>query len=235
MSSLDAAVDEAVAAYVSAHPRSRTLAEQAAVVLPGANTRSVLHIDPFRDVLDRGWSDGATSESERAFAASVVDRFASIEQVRFTNSGTETNLMALLTARQATGRSRFVVFEHAHHGAPLHFGPDGATMRLPLDVAVLAYNDLMAAFDPGHATPALARGGTFSNNAFTMAVGAAIGAVVDATALAAVNERGERLRDGLNARFESSSVGFCASGWGSLPNVHPVPGPVRCERRCGLG
>ena len=134
-------------------------------MLPGGNTRSVLHIEPFafrvvgadgavlhdadghhyvdllgdysagllgrgaavadtiRGVLDRGWSYGAMSEPETAFAEAVVARFPSIEQVRFTNSGTEANVMALLTARHATGRDRIVVFAHGYHGGPLYFGP----------------------------------------------------------------------------------------------------------------
>ena len=61
-----------------------------------------------------------------------------------------------------------------------------------------------------------------------MAVGAAVGgALVDAGSLAAVNELGDRLRAGLDARFAASELDFCASGWGSILNVHPVAGPVR--------
>ena len=60
----------------------------------------------IRDVLDRGWSYGAMSEPETLFAEAVVARFPSIDQVRFTNSGTEANVMALMTARHATGRGR---------------------------------------------------------------------------------------------------------------------------------
>jgi glutamate-1-semialdehyde 2,1-aminomutase len=51
--------------------------------------------------------------------------------------------------------------------------------------------------------------------------------LVDAASLAAVNDLGERLRAGLDARFASSPLDFCASGWGSILNVHPVAGPVR--------
>ena len=44
---LTAAVAEARDHYAASHPRSRQLAERAARVLPGGNTRSVLHIEPF--------------------------------------------------------------------------------------------------------------------------------------------------------------------------------------------
>ena len=86
--------------------------------------------------------------------------------------------------------------------------------------------DLMAAYDP--ATPgSLPHGGTFNNNAFTMAVGAAVHeSLIDADALAAVNQRGDRLRLGLNARFATAPLPFTTTGWGSILAIHPVPGPV---------
>ena len=53
--------------------------------------------------LDRGWSYGGVHTDEIRFAEAIVDRFPSIDQVRFTNSGTEANLMALQLARHHTG------------------------------------------------------------------------------------------------------------------------------------
>jgi glutamate-1-semialdehyde 2,1-aminomutase len=44
---LDEALDLALRRYVDAHPRSRVLHERARRVLPGGNTRSVLHFEPF--------------------------------------------------------------------------------------------------------------------------------------------------------------------------------------------
>ena len=61
--------------------------------------------------LERGWSFGATHVDEIRLAELVCQRFPSIEQVRFTNSGTEANLMALQLARHCTGRDRIVVFD----------------------------------------------------------------------------------------------------------------------------
>ena len=89
---------------------------------------------------------------------------------------------------------------------------------------------LMAAFDPTTAG-ALTHGGTFNNNAFTMAVGRRWRRrSIDAAALAAVNERGDRLRTGLNARFAGVAAAFAATGWGSLAR-HP-PG-ARAGRIAG--
>ncbi len=185
-STLDDAVAAARTRYVADHPTSEQLADRAARVMPGGNTRSVLHIEPFAfrvvgadgahlttptgtatstcsattrpgcsdaapasptwcaSVLDRGWSYGAMSEPEAAFAEAVVARFPSVEQVRFTNSGTEANLMALLTARHATGRDRIVVFAGAYHGGPFYFGPGGRPLQAPFEYAVLPYNDVAA-------------------------------------------------------------------------------------------
>ena len=67
----------------------------------------------MRAALDRGWSYGGVHTDEVRFAEAVVDRFPSIEQVRFTNSGTEANLMAIQLARHHTGRDRVVVCDGA--------------------------------------------------------------------------------------------------------------------------
>jgi glutamate-1-semialdehyde 2,1-aminomutase len=86
--------------------------------------------------------------------------------------------------------------------------------------------DVMAAFDPD--SGGLLHGGTFNNNAFTMAAGTAAHAgALTAEALADVNARGDRLRDALAKVFVSSPLSFCVTGWGSLCTIHPVDGPVR--------
>ena len=68
---LTEALDEARRRYADKRPRSRELAARAAAVLPGGNTRSVLHIDPFpfRVVgADGEWAAGP-------YEADVVDAF----------------------------------------------------------------------------------------------------------------------------------------------------------------
>jgi glutamate-1-semialdehyde 2,1-aminomutase len=89
-----------------------------------------------------GWSLGATHVDEVRLAQLVCARFPSIEQVRFTNSGTEANLMAVQLARHATGRDRVVVFDGAYHGGLLYFGAGGEALRAPFDVHTATYNDL---------------------------------------------------------------------------------------------
>jgi glutamate-1-semialdehyde 2,1-aminomutase len=92
--------------------------------------------------LDRGWSFGGVHTDEVRFAEAVVDRFPSIEQVRFTNSGTEANLMAIQLARHHTGRDRVVVCRNAYHGGLLHFGRGGEPLLAPFDFARMRFNDL---------------------------------------------------------------------------------------------
>src|SRR5690242_1896873 len=49
--------------------------------------------------LDTGWNLGAQGPAEARCAAAICARFPSIDLVRFTNSGTEANLMAVAAAR----------------------------------------------------------------------------------------------------------------------------------------
>src|ERR1700694_2527275 len=57
------------------------------------------------------------TESEIRLAELVVDRVDSIEQVRFTNSGTEAVMMAIQAARAFTGRAKVAKFDGCYHGA----------------------------------------------------------------------------------------------------------------------
>lgn len=90
--------------------------------------------DAVVTALDRGWALGAVHEAEVDLAELVCARFPTIEQVRFTNSGTEANLMAIGTALHHTGRRSVGVFDRAYHGGVLGFGSDVAGPHHPLNV-----------------------------------------------------------------------------------------------------
>jgi glutamate-1-semialdehyde 2,1-aminomutase len=165
MSALEAALAGAVARYEARNPASARRAERAARVLPGGNTRSILHFDPFPlafargegpylwsldgdrytdflgeftaglyghsepaildaigAALERGLSYGGHNELEAQLAELLCARFRALELVRFTNSGTEANLMALALALHHTGRREILVFKGAYHGGVLAFG-----------------------------------------------------------------------------------------------------------------
>lgn len=95
--------------------------------------------------LGRGMNLSASGADEVALAEALCGRFPSLERVRFCNSGTEANMMALALACAATGRRRVMVFEGGYHGALLAFSPAGTAVLAPHDFQRLPYNDLARA------------------------------------------------------------------------------------------
>jgi glutamate-1-semialdehyde 2,1-aminomutase len=181
-------MDDLVRAYVERNPESRRLHESRARVMPGGNTRSVLHVAPFpltivrgegariwdadghdyldflgeftagiyghshpvvldaiRDALAGGIVLGAPNRYELELAEAIVERFPSVELVRFCNSGTEANVLALSLARFATGREPVIAFANGYHGGVLSFRDGGSPLNLPFPFVVVPYNDVEAA------------------------------------------------------------------------------------------
>ncbi len=64
----------------------------------------------------KGTSFGAPTEAEVLLAEEIATRFASVEMVRTTSSGTEASMTAVRLARAATGRARVLKFAGAYHG-----------------------------------------------------------------------------------------------------------------------
>jgi len=91
--------------------------------------------------LDRGWNLGAHGTMEARLARLIVDRFPGIALVRFTNSGTEANLMAVATAIAVTKRSKVLVFDGGYHGGVLYFGGGGIPINAPHQWVLGQYND----------------------------------------------------------------------------------------------
>jgi 4-aminobutyrate aminotransferase-like enzyme len=132
--------------YAAKNPKSLAANRRAQSSMPGGNTRSVLHFDPFpltmvkgvggwlfdldghdyvdfvgefsaglfghsnpvikaaiHEALERGIVMAAPTGAEADLAEVVSARFPSMELVRFCNSGTEANLMAIVTAIAVTG------------------------------------------------------------------------------------------------------------------------------------
>ena len=363
---LDLAVAQARARYADARPISAAWSQRAVRVMPGGNTRSILHFEPFpfrveraagkhlwdvdghryvdllgnytagllghspapvleavQEALATGWSLGAVHEDEVRLAELLVERFPSLEHVRFTNSGTEANLMALAVATHHTGRRRILAFRNGYHGGVLTFGRDDDPVNVPHDWLLCDYNDVsgveqafaqhgseiacvlvepmqgsggcipadphflrtlhrlcrdsgallafdevmtsrfsaggaqqllgitpdlttlgkylaggltfgafggradvMAHFDAGQGGR-LGHAGTFNNNVASMAGGvAALTEVLTEPVLAGLHARGETLRAALNELFASAGLPLCATGAGSLMNVHGITGPV---------
>ena len=68
------------------------------------------------DQLSRGSTFFAMNEQAILLAEEIVGAVSSVEQVRFTSSGTEATSYALRIARAATGREKILKFEGGYHG-----------------------------------------------------------------------------------------------------------------------
>ena len=99
----------------------------------------------IREALADGTVLGAPNRYELRLAEAICGRFPSIELVRFCNSGTEANVLALSLARAVTGREKIVVFEGGYHGGVLSFRHGGSPLNFPAPFVVGRYNDLSAA------------------------------------------------------------------------------------------
>jgi len=182
-----AALAEAEELYRVRNPKSLAQHRAACEAMPGGNTRSAIHVDPFpltmvrgegarlwdldgheyvdflseftagifghshpiirraiEQALEGGLNFGAHNATEARFAAAICARFPSIELVRFTNSGTEANLMAVSAARAITGRPKILVFEGGYHGGVFYFRGHGSPLNAPFEYLLGRYNDLDA-------------------------------------------------------------------------------------------
>ena len=94
------------------------------------------------EALAGGLSLSSHTTREGALAREVQRRFPAMQLLRFTNSGTEANLMALATASAHTGRRKVLVFKGAYHGGVLAFAGGGSPVNVPHEWIVARYNDL---------------------------------------------------------------------------------------------
>jgi glutamate-1-semialdehyde 2,1-aminomutase len=93
------------------------------------------------DALADGIVLGAPNRYEAILAEAICARFPSVDLVRFCNSGTEANLLALSLARAVTGKSGVLVFSGAYHGGILLFAHGISPLNPPFDWIVGEYND----------------------------------------------------------------------------------------------
>ena len=105
------------------------------------------HSDPsiraaIVSALERGINLSGHNLFEAELARLVCERFPSIDLVRFTNSGTEANLMALAAAVAFTGRRKILVFDGAYHGGVLSFTSGPSRVNVPHEFLVSTYNDV---------------------------------------------------------------------------------------------
>jgi glutamate-1-semialdehyde 2,1-aminomutase len=98
-------------------------------------------VEAIRGALADGIVLGAPNRYEAELAEAVCSRFPSVDLVRFCNSGTEANLLALSLARTITGRTGVLVFGGAYHGGVLLFAHGVSPLNPPFEWIVGEYND----------------------------------------------------------------------------------------------
>ena len=88
------------------------------------NFTSLIHGHAHPDVVAavqaqvaKGSAYAATNTDQIELAELIAERVPSIEQLRFTSSGTEGTLMAIRCARAATGRQKIMKMEGGYHGS----------------------------------------------------------------------------------------------------------------------
>jgi glutamate-1-semialdehyde 2,1-aminomutase len=123
-------------------------------------------VKAVEEQLKRGTAFQTNTGLETVLAEMLVERVASVEQIRFTNSGSEGTQMAIRAARAFTGRPKIAKMEGGYHGshdsvensvrvppgsggpasAPVPVaGSAGITSGVLRDVVIIPYNDLDAA------------------------------------------------------------------------------------------
>ncbi len=172
--------------YLDRNTESERRHRAAAEVMPGGNTRTVLHYPPFPVTIVAGegsrltdadghvyldflgdytagllghsehrildaviralrtnMSVGGHHPAEEQLARLMCGRFG-LDRVRFTNSGTEANLMAITAARLVSGRPKILVMEYGYHGGVLYYGATPAAWSAPYPTMMAPFNDLAA-------------------------------------------------------------------------------------------
>ncbi len=94
-----------------------------------------------KDAMAFGLNIGAHHEREIAFAEAVTRRF-NLESLRFTNSGTEANMMALSAARCFTDRRKIMPMHGGYHGGTLYFSHGASPVNAPFDCLMAHFNDV---------------------------------------------------------------------------------------------
>ena len=102
-------------------------------------------VEAIRNTVADGFVLGAPNRYEGMLAEAICTRFPSIELVRFCNSGTEANLLALSLCRATTGRDRVLVFAGAYHGGILLFTRGVSPLNPPFEWVLCPYNDAAVA------------------------------------------------------------------------------------------
>jgi glutamate-1-semialdehyde 2,1-aminomutase len=101
---------------------------------------------PIQAAIDAAFAGGVSLSShnllEVELAETLQSRFPSMQRLRFCNSGTEANMMAVMAARHFTGRRKLLIFAGAYHGTGMTVSTDARQDQMPPDFLLARYNDL---------------------------------------------------------------------------------------------
>ena len=92
--------------------------------------------------ISQGMNFGAPTRHEILLSGEVRSRFPAMELLRFCNSGTEANLLALATARAATGRDAVMIFNGAYHVSLFYFSHGPSPLNMPFPIVTSTFNDI---------------------------------------------------------------------------------------------
>jgi glutamate-1-semialdehyde 2,1-aminomutase len=123
---------------VDGHSYADFINEHTAGVLGHSNSAIQ---EALKRAIDDGLTLGAPNIYEHDLAAAITARFPAMERLRFCNSGTEANLLALATARAVTGKPAVMVFDGAYHGSMLYFSHGPSPLNMPIPFIESRYND----------------------------------------------------------------------------------------------
>jgi glutamate-1-semialdehyde 2,1-aminomutase len=102
--------------------------------------------EPIQNVVNEtlraGISLSGLNLPEFELASLISQRIASIQQVRFCNSGSEACLYAAQLARHATGREKLLVFNGCYHGGFMIYAAQDPPLSVPFPLVKATYNDI---------------------------------------------------------------------------------------------
>ena len=84
---------------------------------------------------------GAPNLMEARVAKAFTSRYASMDLVRFSNTGTEANSYAIHTARAVSGKNKIMMYDGAYHGAWIHGGKMAGPLDTPYEKIIVPYGD----------------------------------------------------------------------------------------------
>ncbi len=102
---------------------------------------NALIAETISQTIAQGLNFGAPTEHEVKLSSELRKRFPAMELLRFCNSGTEANLLAMATARATSGKDAIMIFSGAYHGSIFYFSHGPSPLNMPFPVFTSTFND----------------------------------------------------------------------------------------------